>query len=198
VPGDSADEHEEPEEPAPGSPVDSDSAGPSRALLIAALTLAVVTVGTILAIAATRHPATTPVAIAAVPAPAAQTPECQALLATLPDSLGDLRRAETAQPTPAGTAAWRGNGDREPVILRCGLDRPAEFVVGRPIQMVDDVGWLRIDDSDTRRSTWVSVDRPVYIALTLPADSGPTPIQAMSELIARTMSVLPIRPGPPA
>ncbi|MFN0144787.1 MAG: DUF3515 domain-containing protein [Mycobacterium sp.] len=167
-------------------------------MLIAALTLAVVTVGTILAIAATRHPATTPVAIAAVPAPAAQTPECQALLATLPDSLGDLRRAETAQPTPAGTAAWRGNGDREPVILRCGLDRPAEFVVGRPIQMVDDVGWFRIDDSDTRRSTWVSVDRPVYIALTLPADSGPTPIQAMSEVIARTMSVLPIRPGPPA
>jgi hypothetical protein len=199
VPGDTADEHAEPDvhpEPVQGSPVDSDSAGPSRALLIAALTLAVVAIGTILAIAATRHPATTPVAIAAVPAPAAQTPECQALLAALPDSLGDLQRAETAQPTPAGTAAWRGDG--EPVILRCGLDRPAEFVVGRPIQMVDEVGWFRIDDSDTQRSTWVSVDRPVYIALTLPADSGPTPIQTMSGAIARTMPALPVRPGPPA
>jgi len=193
VHGDTADE---PEERAPGSPGDADSAGPSRTLLIAALTIALAAVGTILAIAATRHPATTPVAIAAVPAPAAQATECQALLATLPDSLGDLRRAETAQPTPAGTAAWRGDG--EPVILRCGLDRPAEFVVGRPIQMVDDVGWFRIDDSDSRRSTWVSVDRPVYIALTLPADSGPTPIQTMSEVIARTMPAIPIRPGPPA
>ena len=193
MPGDTADE---PEEPVRGAPVDSDSAGPSRALLIAALTIAVAAVGTILAIAATRNPAPTPVAIAAVPAPAAHAAECRALLATLPDSLGDLQRADTAEPTPAGAAAWRGDG--EPVILRCGLERPAEFVVGRPIQMVDDVGWFRIDDSDTQRSTWVSVDRPVYIALTLPADSGPTPIQTMSEVIARTMPAIPIRPGPPA
>jgi hypothetical protein len=190
VPGDTADESFQ------DSPVDSNRDGPPRALLIAALAIGVVSVGTVLVIAATRHPPTTPVAIASVPSPGAQTPECQALLATLPGSLGDLPRAETAKPTPAGTAAWRGDG--EPVILRCGLDRPAEFVVGTPIQMVDDVGWFRIDDSDTRRSTWVSVDRPVYIALTLPADSGPTPIQTMSEVIARTMPAIPIRPGQPA
>jgi len=193
VPGDTADE---PDAPSPGSPVDSESDGPPRALLIGALSIAVVAVGTVLAIAATRHPPTAPVAIAAVPAPGATTPECQALLASLPGSLGNnLPRADTAEPTPAGSAAWRGDG--EPVILRCGLDRPAEFVVGAPIQMVDDVGWFRIDDSDTRRSTWVSVDRPVYIALTLPADSGPTPIQTMSEVIARTMPAIPIRPGQP-
>jgi len=187
VTGDTADE------PDGHSPADSDSDGPPRALLIAALAIAVVAVGTVLAIASHRQPSKAPVAIAAVPG--AQTPECQALLATLPGSLGDLPRAETARPTPAGTAAWRGDG--EPVILRCGLDRPAEFVIGTPIQMVDDVGWFRIDDSDTRRSTWVSVDRPVYVALTLPAASGPTPIQAMSEVIARTMPAIPIRPGQP-
>ena len=187
--GDTADE------PDGHSPADSDSDGPPRALLIAALAIAVVAVGAVLAIASHRQPSKAPVAIAAVPAPGAQTPECQALLATLPGSLGDLPRAETARPTPAGTAAWRGDG--EPVILRCGLDRPAEFVIGTPIQMVDDVGWFRIDDSDTRRSTWVSVDRPVYVALTLPAASGPTPIQAMSEVIARTMPAIPIRPGQP-
>jgi hypothetical protein len=196
VPGDTADEPDVPVVPTHGSPVDSESDGPPRALLIAALLIAVVAVGTVLAIAATRRHPTAPVAIAAVPAPGAMTSECQALLATLPGSLGNLPRAETAEPTPAGSAAWRGDG--EPVILRCGLDRPAEFVVGTPIQMVDDVGWFRIDDSDTRRSTWVSVDRPVYIALTLPADSGPTPIQTMSEVIARTMPAIPIRPGQPA
>jgi len=176
------------------APVGSDADGPPRALVIAALALAVLGLGAILTLAAMRRPPVPPVAIAAVPAPAAQTPQCQALLATLPDSLGELPRAETAQPTPAGTAAWRGDGD--PVILRCGLDRPAEFVVGTPIQMVDDVSWFRLDDADTRRSTWVSVDRPVYIALTLPADSGPTPIQAMSEAIAHTMGAVPVRPGP--
>ena len=188
--GDTADE------PAHDSPAESEADGPPRVLLITALAIAVLTVGAVLAIASTRHPAVAPVAIAAVPAPSAQAPECQALLATLPNSLGDLQRADTAQPTPAGAAAWRG--DAEPVILRCGLDRPAEFVLGAPIQMVDDVGWFRLDDADTQRSTWVSVDRPVYVALTLPADSGPTPIQTMSEVIARTMPAIPIRPGPPA
>ena len=176
--------------------VGSDTDGPPRVLVIAALALAVLGLGAILTLAALRRPPVLPVAIAAVPAPAAQAPQCQALLAALPDSLGDLPRAETAQPTPAGTAAWRGDGD--PVILRCGLDRPAEFVIGAPVQMVGDLSWFRLDDADTRRSTWVSVDRPVYVALTLPADSGPTPIQTMSETIARTMGVLPIRPGPPA
>ena len=175
-----------------GATVGPDTDGPPRALVIAALALAVLGLGAVLTLAATRRPPVPPVAIAAVPAPAAQAPQCQALLATLPDSLGDLPRAETAQPTPAGTAAWRSDGD--PVILRCGLDRPAEFVVGAPVQMVDDVSWFRLDDPDTRRSTWISVDRPVYIALTLPADSGPTPIQTMSEAIARTMGAIPIRP----
>jgi len=174
--------------------VGSDTDGPPRALVIAALALALLGLGAVLTLAATRRAPVPPVAIAAVPAPGAQAPQCQALLAALPDSLGDLHRAETAQPTPAGTAAWRGDGD--PVILRCGLDRPAEFVVGAPVQMVDDVSWFRLDDPDTRRSTWVSVDRPVYIALTLPADSGPTPIQTMSEAIARTMEAIPVRPGP--
>ena len=181
-------------DPAAAAAVGSDTDGPPRALMLAALALAVLGLGAVMAVAATHRPSTPPVAIATVPAPAAQSPQCQALLATLPDSLGDLRRAQTAEPTPAGTAAWRSAGD--PVILRCGLDRPAEFVVGAPVQMVDDVSWFRLDDTDTGRSTWVSVDRPVYIALTLPADSGPTPIQAMSEVIARTMGAIPVRPGP--
>lgn len=184
------------EEPTHDSRSDAQPDGPPRALIITALVLAVAALGTVLGIAATRRPPVTPVAIAAVPAPGAASAECTALLATLPGSLGDLPRAETAQPTPAGTAAWRG--DAEPVILRCGLGRPAEFVLGAPIQMVDDVGWFRLDDTDTQRSTWVTVDRPVYIALTLPADSGPTPIQTLSGVIARTMPAVPIRPGPAA
>ena len=169
--------------------------GPPRALIITAIAIAVIALGAILAIAATRRTPAAPVAIAAVPAPGAQSTQCQALLNTLPDSLGGLERAATAQPTPVGTAAWRGDGD--PVILRCGLGRPAEFVVGAPIQVVNDVQWFRIDDAAIERSTWVSVDRPVYVALTLPAGYGPAPIQDMSGLIARTMGATPIRPGPP-
>jgi hypothetical protein len=166
--------------------------------MIAALLLAVLAVGAVLAVAAVRRTPAAPVAIAAVPAPAADGPECAALLAALPDQLGDYRRAETAQPTPAGTAAWRTDeAGSEPVIMRCGLDRPTEFVVGAPIQMVNEVQWFRIEDTELRRSTWLCVDRPVYVALTLPDGSGPSPIQTVSEVIEKGMPAVPIRPGGP-
>lgn len=182
--------------PERASAIDPD--GPPKALMIAALLVAVLAVGGVLAVAATRRIPAAPVVIAAVPAPAAEAAECQGLLATLPDSFGDYRRAETAQPTPAGTAAWRSDeSGADPVIMRCGLDRPAEFVVGAPIQMVNQVQWFRIEDAGLRRSTWLCVDRPVYVALTLPDGSGPTPIQTMSEVIERTMPAVPIRPGKP-
>lgn len=169
---------------------------PPMALLIAGLVLGVVAVGAVLAVSASRRPAPPPpVAIAAVPAPQADSPECQGLLATLPDPLGDLQRAVAADPVPAGAAAWRTSGD--PVILRCGLDRPAEFVVGSPIQQVDDVQWFRLEDRGLSRTTWICVDRPVYIALTLPDGSGPAPIQNLSEVIGRTMPAMPIRPARP-
>lgn len=179
-----------------GDPADAAvTDGPPRALLIAAVLIPVVAIGVVLAVASSLRTPPAPVAIAALPAAQAETPECQGLLADLPDQLGELRRAATAEPTPAGTAAWRGDG--APVIMRCGLDRPAEFVVGAPIQMVDRVSWFRLADPDAGRSTWVCVDRPVYVALTLPDGSGPAPIQTLSAVIERTMAATPIRPGKP-
>lgn len=176
---------------------DSQSDGPPRAILITALVVAVAAIATVLGIAATRQTPDQPVAIASLPAPQADSETCRALLGALPDRLGDFQRAAAVAPAPAGTAAWRAGAGGDPVILRCGLDRPPEFVVGSAIQMVNSVQWFEIADPDAQRSTWVSVDRPVYIALTLPNQSGPTPIQTLSDLIARTMPAVPIRPGPP-
>jgi Protein of unknown function (DUF3515) len=172
----------------------AESDGPPRGVLIAALVLAVGVVGVILAIAATRHPPLQPVAIPTVPAPHAQDRACGALVEALPQRLGDYQRAPTAQPAPPATAAWRTASDSEPVVLRCGLDRPIDFVVGSPIQLVDRVQWFEARQGD--RSTWYTVDRPVYVALTLPSGSGPTPIQQLSELIDHTMPAVPINPSP--
>jgi len=177
--------------------VQEDRDGPPRGLMIAALLVAVLAVGAVLAVAASRRIPPAPVVIPAVPAPAADSPECRSLTSTLPDRLGDLQRAPTAEPTPAGTAAWRSESSAEPVILRCGLDRPQEFVAGAPIQLVNRVQWFRLEDADSRRSTWLCVDRPVYLALTLPDGSGPAPIQTMSDVVERTMPAVPIRPGRP-
>jgi predicted lipid-binding transport protein (Tim44 family) len=170
--------------------------GPPRALLIAAIVVAVGTIIGILVFAALRQtpPEQRAVAIASVPAPRADTAECRALLNAVPQQLGDYRRAAAAAPAPAGAAAWQATAQDEPVILRCGLDRPAEFVVGSPIQVVDAVQWFEV--ADQGRSTWFAVDRPVYVALTLPQGSGPTPIQAISETIAKSLPATPIDPAP--
>lgn len=169
----------------------ADSEGPSRTVLTAALVLAVGAIGVILGLAATRHAPPQPLAIATVPAPHAQDPPCGALLEALPQRLGDYQRAPIAQPAPAATAAWQTKA--ESVVLRCGLERPADFIVGAPIQVVDRVQWFEVRRDD--RSTWYTVDRPVYVALTLPPGSGPTPIQQLSELIDRTVPAVPISPG---
>ena len=170
----------------------ADTDGPPRAALIAALVVAIGTIGVILAIAATRH-RTTPAVIAAVPAPQAQDPACRKLTDALPQRLGDYNRAQVVQPAPVGAAAWQPAGAGDPVVLRCGLERPADFVVGSPIQMVDQVQWFEV--SQDQRSTWYTVDREVYVALTLPQGSGPTPIQQLSELIDRLMPARPINPS---
>ena len=70
-----------------------DPDGPPRALFIAALLLAVLTVGAVLTVAAVRRTPTAPVVIAAVPAPAAEVPNAQPCLPPCPISL-----ATTAAP----------------------------------------------------------------------------------------------------
>lgn len=177
-------------------------AGPPTVLIVAAVALAVAAIAVILVFAANREAPPQPVSVAAAPAPQAGSPPCRALAGALPQRLGDYQRAPLEQPAPQGATAWRAGPDSEPVILRCGLDRPAEFVVGSPIQVVDRVQWFAVRSDqqsagDAGRSTWYTVDRPVYVALTLPSASGPTPIQQLSEVIDHTIAAVPINPGTP-
>jgi hypothetical protein len=177
-----------------------DPGGPPRALLIAAVVVAVLAIGIVLGVAATREAPPQPVALPTVPAPQAGSSACHALSVALPPRLGDYQRATLAQPAPEGATAWRRGAGSDPVVLRCGLDRPPGFVVGSAIQIVDRVQWFEVgadqqSAGDAGRSTWYTVDRPVYLALTLPAGSGPTPIQQLSEVIDHTVTPVPIDPA---
>lgn len=175
----------------------SDSDGPPRAVLIGALALAVATIAAMLVFAATRQSSPKPVVMPALPAPQAANPACQALIAALPQRLGDFERSAVAQPAPEGASAWRSAAGKE-VIVRCGLKRPDDFVVGSPIQGVDRVLWFQVDAQSAGqpdRSTWYTVDRPVYVALTLPAGSGPEAIQELSAVIDRTIAAVPMDPA---
>lgn len=47
-------------------------------------------------------------------------------------------------------------------------------------------------------STWFVVDRPVYVALTVPNGSGPTPLQTVSAAVTQSLPQQPIDPAPVA
>ena len=136
-----------------------------------------------------------PLALPAVPAPAADSAECRALLTSLPGvlaSAGDrLDRRPLATPQPAGAAAW--GGGQHPVVLRCGLERPAELTRTAALLDVSGVRWLRITGSGT--STWVAVDRPVYVAITFADDAGTGPLQDISAAITATLPAQRVQPG---
>jgi hypothetical protein len=181
---------------APGSTPAGVRDGPPRTVLVAALVVAVAAIVAVLVVAATREADTAPqpVAIAAAPAPQADSDACRALMAALPTDLGAYHRAQAMAPAPQSTAAWQSEPGSDLVVLRCGIDRPDDFVASSPLQQVDDVLWFRIPGDD--RTTWVAVDRPVYVVLTLPDGSGPTPIQLISRAVSQAMPATKVDPGP--
>ncbi|MDQ3988539.1 MAG: DUF3515 domain-containing protein [Actinomycetota bacterium] len=162
-----------------------------RRVLAAVVTLPVLLVAAVLlASVLVRGQGPGPLPLAAVPAPEATSRDCTALVAALPEDIetgendagtGQLDRRPIADPAPAGTAAW---GD-PPVVLRCGLGRPAELTVSSRLLAVSGVQFLEIPGPGA--TSWVVVDRPVYVALTLPTGSGSAALQQVAAAVRRTL-----------
>ncbi|WP_063041524.1 DUF3515 domain-containing protein [Nocardia grenadensis] len=136
-----------------------------------------------------------PLALGPVPAPAADGPACATLLPALPADLGEYTRAALVEPVPPATTAWQLPDGGEPIVLRCGLDRPLEFHRASPLQVVNGVQWFEIRDDAAATATWFAVDRETYIALTVPDRSGPTPLQAVSDTVTAQLPARPLDPG---
>ncbi|WP_367136245.1 DUF3515 domain-containing protein [Saccharothrix sp. HUAS TT1] len=136
---------------------------------------------------------TGPLALVPVPAPRAGSDECGALLSGLPMQLVSngvtLPRRELAAPAPAGTLAW-GDAKHEPVVLRCGLDRPGDLTPTSSLRVISDVQWLEVAEGGA--ATWYVVDRPVYVALTVPSDAGTGPLQDISTTVRDTLAKGPV------
>ncbi|WP_447003872.1 DUF3515 domain-containing protein [Saccharothrix isguenensis] len=134
-----------------------------------------------------------PVALVPVPAPEAESDECKALVSALPMQLvsngATLPRRELASPAPAAALAW-GDKKHEPVVLRCGLDRPVALTPTSELRTISDVAWLVVSEGSA--STWYVVDRPVYVALTVPSDAGTGPLQDISTTIRDTLAKGPV------
>jgi hypothetical protein len=161
------------------------------ASLAVLLIAGVITVGLIFGSSAPDEQSATrtgPVALVPVPAPQAGSPDCTTLVSKLPAALQSgsttLSKAELATPAPPATAAWTDQRT-DPVILRCGLDRPAEITPTTQTRAVDGVQWLPVDGAGA--TTWFTVDRTVYVALTVPATAGTGPLQDISTVVGKTL-----------
>ncbi|WP_081830255.1 DUF3515 domain-containing protein [Rhodococcus sp. UNC363MFTsu5.1] len=182
--------------PDPAEPHPTARRSPALIAVAVALPVALVVGVLVAAVMAGRDPIREPVALGTVPAPAAESPECAALIAALPENIGDFERAELRDPAPVGAAAWQAD-DLKEVVLRCGVDRPLEFNAASALQMVDAVQWFQVPGEEgLDASTWFAVDRGVYVALTVPDGSGPTPLQDASSAITGALEQRPIDPAP--
>jgi hypothetical protein len=152
--------------------------------------------GGVEATAAPVAPETGPLALVPVEAPDAGGPGCATLLAALPAELpadrGTLPPRVLADPAPAGARAWAAAP--RPVVLRCGLTRPAELAPDSALLEVDGVQWLRLDDPvpEPVVVSYVAVDRPLYVVLTVPTDIGSGPLQAVADSIRTTLPAVPV------
>lgn len=137
--------------------------------------------------APTAPPRTGPVALVAVDAPNADSPDCANLVAALPPALPSgsavLNRLPLAAPAPPATAAWGDAGD--PVVLRCGLTQPPELTPTSELRQISGVNWLPV--SGDGASTWYLVGRAVVVALTVPGNAGTGPIQQISETVGKAL-----------
>lgn len=131
---------------------------------------------------------TGPLALAGVDAPDADAPECTKLVGSLPGTLPskgkELARLPLADPAPPAAAAWAGDRG-EPVVLRCGLRKPSQYEPTTQLRVVSKVNWLPVEGEGA--STWYTMDRAVYVALTIPDDAGTGVLQEMSETIAKVL-----------
>jgi hypothetical protein len=121
------------------------------------------------------------------------TPEadasCPALMGTLPLELAGEPSRRVDSDTPYAYA-W---GDPA-IVLICGVDRPAGFVVGTSAIQINGVQWY-VDTSDPDATVWTTVDRPVHVQITLPPEVDSAPVTALTPQIAAALPYREPEPG---
>ena len=123
------------------------------------------------------------------PATAEADASCPALMRTLPLELaGEPSRRVDSDTNYA--YAW---GDPA-IVLICGAERPAGFVVGTSAIQINGVQWY-VDTSDPDATVWTTVDRPVHVQVTLPPEVDSAPVTALTPQIAAALPYREPEPG---
>ena len=121
------------------------------------------------------------------------TPEadtsCPALMSALPLELTGEPSRRVKSDTPYAYA-W---GDPA-IVLICGVDRPAGFVVGVGTIQIEGVQWY-VDTDDPDTTVWTTVDRPVYVQVSLPSSVDSAPVTELTTEISQTLDYRDPTPG---
>lgn len=115
---------------------------------------------------------------------------CPALMEKLPLELAGEQSRRVKSQTPFAYA-W-GNPAS---VLICGVDRPAGFSATAGLIEINGVQWY-VDTSSKQHVVWTAVDRPVYVQVTVSADTDSAPVTALSDVIAAALPQQPPQPGP--
>lgn len=140
-----------------------------------------------------------PIVVTAPPSDASTAAPCTQVLRALPVQLGPLApRTVTPNPDSPFVTAW---GDPA-VVLRCGVNRPAKLVPGSAdvVVLVGGVNWL--PDQHTDDTVFVSIDRAVYVEVSVPRRASFQPLPILGAAIASKLPAVctvpePATPAPP-
>ncbi|EGD56990.1 DUF3515 domain-containing protein [Gordonia neofelifaecis] len=118
---------------------------------------------------------------------AADSAKCAAFIDQLPEKLGDF-----GDKSVDGTTVRWTKPDSDPVVLRCGVERPDELAPTSALQVINPVQWFMTDTIDGRGQAFVSVDHRPYVAVWVPVGAGNAPITDVSALIEAHLERAPL------
>ena len=122
------------------------------------------------------------------------TPEaeasCPALMGGLPLELAGQPSRRVQSDTPY-VYAW----GEPPVVLTCGVERPAGWTVTASVIQINGVQW-HVDTGDPDTTVWTAVDRAVYVEVRLPAGVDSAPVTALTVPVAEALPFQEPQPAP--
>ena len=130
-----------------------------------------------------------PLPVAVPPVTPEADASCPALMGRLPLELAGEQSRPVDSDSPYAYA-W----GEPPIVLVCGVERPAALEPTSPLIQINGVNWL-VDTSDPDRIVWTAVDRPVYVQVTVSAGTDSAPVTALAPVINDTLPIRPVSTG---